>query len=428
MSEFTLLAGGDEYRQTNQIKFREDLYPRFKHDPGLVQKYAENLELLPPVEINQHNELIDGFHRLTAYKTNEVERIPVEVIETRSDIELLRLAIRANSSHGWQLTSSEKKSVAVRLYAAGTGLDKKEIAQDLAVSDKTIQRCLFDIDKQLREERKRQIFELYMDCLTHREIAQRVGIPQQSVTDIIKSLTERGRVSEIGQSLDFDRDSDFTVPLYNIWTFGKLSNEIKHFGNSEQQIVDNLLYLYTEPYDIVVDPFAGGGSTIDVCRKRLRRVFASDRKPIPARENQIRQLDVVESLPNLGKRWSEVSLTYLDPPYWKQAEGEYSRDAEDLANMTLEDFTDSLSAVINNIGQKQSKGVIALLIRPTQWKAEGRKVFDHVYDLMSAVDLVVKHRISCPYRSEQCQPPMVEWAKENKELLVLTRELIIWEV
>ena len=205
MSEFTLLAGGDEYRQTNQIKFREDLYPRFKHDPGLVQKYAENLELLPPVEINQHNELIDGFHRLTAYKTNEVERIPVEVTETRSDIELLRLAIRANSSHGWQLTSSEKKSVAVRLYAAGTGLDKKEIAQDLAVSDKTIQRCLFDIDKQLREERKRQIFELYMDCLTHREIAQRVRIPQQSVTDIIKSLTERGFLTDLGQNLDFDR-------------------------------------------------------------------------------------------------------------------------------------------------------------------------------------------------------------------------------
>ena len=233
--------------------------------------------------------------------------------------------------------------MAVRLYAAGTGLDKKEIAQDLAVSDKTIQRCLFDIDKQLREERKRQIFELYMDCLTHREIAQRVGIPQQSVTDIIKSLTERGFLTEIGQNLDFDRDSDFTVPLYNIWTFGKLSNEVKHFGNSEQQIVDNLLYLYTEPYDIVVDPFAGGGSTIDVCRKRLRRVFASDRKPIPARENQIRQLDVVQSLPSLGKRWSEVSLTYLDPPYWKQAEGEYSKDAADLANMSLEYFADSLA-------------------------------------------------------------------------------------
>ena len=248
------------------------------------------------------------------------------------------------------------------------------------------------------------------------------------MNDIIQSLGENGSTSSLAQSLDFDRDSDFTVPLYNIWNFGKLSNEIKHFGNSEQQIVDNLLYLYTEPYDIVVDPFAGGGSTLDVCRKRLRRCHASDRKPIPARENQIRQLDVVQSLPNLGKRWSEVSLTYLDPPYWKQAEGQYSKDTEDLANMSLDEFTDSLASVINKIGQKQSKGVIALLIRPTQWKAEGRKVIDHVYDVMSAVNLEVKIRVSCPYRTEQCQPPMVEWAKENKGLLVLTRELIVWEV
>ncbi len=62
-----------EYRQTDQIKFREDLYPRFKYDPFLVQQYAANLEMLPAIKINQHNELIDGYHRLTAYKTTEVE-------------------------------------------------------------------------------------------------------------------------------------------------------------------------------------------------------------------------------------------------------------------------------------------------------------------------------------------------------------------
>ena len=32
-------------------------------------------------------------------------------------------------------------------------------------------------------------------------------------------------------------------------------------------------------FDIVLDPFAGGGATIDVCKKRLRRYCVSDRKP-----------------------------------------------------------------------------------------------------------------------------------------------------
>ncbi len=33
----------------------------------------------------------------------------------------------------------------------------------------------------------------------------------------------------------------------------------------QSRIVENLLYAYTEPFDVVVDPFAGGGSTIDIC-------------------------------------------------------------------------------------------------------------------------------------------------------------------
>jgi len=418
-----------EVRPTDQIKFRDDLYPRFKHDPALVQKYAQDLDILPPIKVNQNNELIDGFHRWTAYKTNEVEQIPVEVVQTATELEFLRLAIQANNRHGWQLTDSDKKSAAVKLYGDGTtGLSKDEIAKDLSVSVRSVQAYLSGIDRQIREERKQQIFELYMDCWTQQEIAERIGMARQSVTDIVKSFAENGNASDFGQSLDFDRDADFKKPIYNIWNFAKLSNDVKHFGNSEQRIVDNLLRRFTQPFDIVVDPFAGGGSTLDVCRKRLRRCYASDRKPIPARADQIRQLDVVDSLPDLGKRWSDVSLTYLDPPYWKQAENKYSTDAEDLANMSLEQFTDNLVSVVEGIGSKQSKGVIALLIQPTQWLSDGRKVVDHVMDLVCAVNLELLTRVSCPYSTEQYNSRQVDWANENGEWLVLTRELIVWQV
>ena len=37
-------------------------------------------------------------------------------------------------------------------------------------------------------------------------------------------------------------------------------------------IVENVLWLYTEPGDIIVDPFAGGGTTIDVAKAMGRRV------------------------------------------------------------------------------------------------------------------------------------------------------------
>lgn len=415
-----------ETRQVDKIKFRDDLYPRLKHDSALVQKYAQDLELLPPIEINQHDELIDGFHRWTAYKTNEVQDIPVVVTQTVSEVELLRLAIQSNSKHGWQLNEKDKKAAAVRLYASATGLTKDEIAVDLSVSVRTVSGYLSDIDKQVRQQQKQQVFDLYMSCHTHQAIADKLNIPRQTTTDTIKSLAENGSIADFGQSLAFDKDQDFTPPLYNIWNFSKLSNNVSHFGNSEQRIVDNLLYLYTNPLDIVVDPFAGGGSTIDVCLKRLRRYYVSDRKPIPARADQIRSLDVVQSLPDLGNRWNDVSLTYLDPPYWRQALNKYSQDVEDLANMSLEDFTDNLVKVVQGIGQKQSKGVIALLIQPTQYLAPQRKFTDHVMDLVTAVNLDLEVRISCPYSTEQYNSTQVEWAKENNQLLCLTRELIVW--
>lgn len=70
--------------------------------------------------------------------------------------------------------------------------------------------------------------------------------------------------------------------------------------------MDNLLYFYTNPFDIVIDPFAGGGGTIDVCKKRLRRYWVADRKPIVEREQEIRKADSADGLPPMHKRWSDV--------------------------------------------------------------------------------------------------------------------------
>ena len=110
------LHPADEFRRIDDIKFSDDLYPRFEHDPVLVQKYTENLDVLPPIKINQHDVIIDGRHRLMAYQIQGIDQIPVEVIETDSDSELRRLAIQANDNHGWQLSEIDKKMTAIRLY------------------------------------------------------------------------------------------------------------------------------------------------------------------------------------------------------------------------------------------------------------------------------------------------------------------------
>lgn len=416
----------------SEVVFREDLYPRIKHDPALVQRYAANLDVLPPIELNQHKILIDGWNRWTAHRSKDAEHIGYFVTETASEMELFALAIKRNAGHGTQLSEEDKKHDAIRLYGAGTGLSKEDIAATLSVSVRTVTGYLTDIDKRLREERKQRIYDLWMACATLGEIAEEVGVTAETAsaqTAVFQNLAELPNSEKVSATFG---EPDWQPPLFNVWSYAKKTNDVEHFGNSEQRIVENLLYLYTEPFDIVVDPFAGGGSTIDVCRKRLRRYWVSDRKPVVERESEIRAHDVVtDGVPPLAKRWSDVSLTYLDPPYWRQAAGQYSKDATDLANMPLDEFTKSLAKFVQDIARRQSKGVIALLMQPTQWSADKRQFTDHVLQLIGAVGnkrLTVINRVSCPYSTEQYNAQQVQWAKDNRALLVLTRELVIWRI
>jgi hypothetical protein len=419
--------------KVDSVVYRQDLYPRIKHDPETVQRYVLSIESLPPIEVNQHNELIDGWHRWTAHKTAGIETINVKVTETASEADFLELAIVRNSTHGFQLRPEDKKKMAKRIYVGADTKDrpqkKEELAKLLAVSRRTISEWLSDIDKTEREERNERIKSLWMQCRTQEEIAELVGCDRPVVDHFLRENADLQKCAKLSQSHATFAEPDFEPELYSVWTFAKKTNKVSHFGNSEQRIVDQLLYMYTKPFDVVVDPFAGGGSTIDVCLKRSRRYLVSDRKPIPARESEIRLHDAIIGGPLKPPRWEEVSLVYLDPPYWRQAQGQYSNDAEDLANMPLEQFTESMVGLINGYAKKMREGSrIALIIQPTQWNADDKQFTDHLMDISKKVKLKIETRIQAPYSSEQCNAQMVIWAKENRQCLVISREVIVWRV
>ncbi len=102
--------------KVSDVVFREDLYPRIETSAQTVQKYAENLEVLPPIEVNQHNELIDGWHRWTAHKKLGLDEIDIVVTQTQSGAHLLELAIMRNATHGLQLSNKDKRDMARRIY------------------------------------------------------------------------------------------------------------------------------------------------------------------------------------------------------------------------------------------------------------------------------------------------------------------------
>ena len=346
---------------------------------------------------------------------------------------MLERAIRVNAAHGLQLSREDKQALCRRLYDADpTPAKAKALEKMLSVSSSSVAKWTERIREANKQKQQETARKMWMLCHTHEEIAAAVGVEKRTVTDWIKSLGEISKIGKTAQIQAAHDEEDFQPPLYDVWSWAKKSEGVSHYGNSDARIVDNMLWLYTQPFDVVFDPFAGGGSTVDICRKRSRRVYASDLTVKPGREHEIREHDIVGAIPRLP--WKEVSLVYLDPPYRAQAAGKYSEKLTDLANMVLEEFHDVLAGIIKTIAAKLRSGAhIALLISPTQWKADDRHFpEDHADEMrfrMRKVEALRYQRTyQIPYSSEQYNGTQVEWAKDHRVSMVLSRSLTVWQV
>lgn len=402
--------------KVKDIVFREDLYPRLKPNPAKIQEYSENIDVLPPIEVNQANILIDGYHRWKAHETVGLEEVPCVVIQTASEQELLMLAVRKNATAGQQLTQAEKKKYAIQWWNV---LPEKEIIQTLSISERTFRDFTKDKRKQLEEEQNERIFDMWMRCYTQQQIAESLSIDKQLVSRKIADFSQNGKFADLINFRNFDPQ------IYDIWNFHKATNEVRHFGNIPPEIVDNLMYYFTSPFDVVFDPFGGGGSTIDKCVERNRRYFVSDLTPIPAR-NDIRQHDITTGLP---EELPVPDLVFLDPPYWKQAEKRYSEKDTDLGNVDLNKFLDTIAEIAKAVkrkwGSSRPNGKLAIIIGA--YKNDG-KFIDLPFLCYERIAkyLPLVRRIQVPYSTQVHGGAFVALAKEKKEILYLTRELMVF--
>ena len=421
-----------------------ELYPRLKVNDSKVQEYRDVLELMPLIIVNQKNVLIDGAHRRQASIEEEIAEVEVEVVETKDDDDLLLKAIELNASHGFALTQKEKKDQVILLYEKilndeAQSFDVERLKKTFSIPDSTFSDWTKDLNDKLEAQLLEKILQLHLECKTQQEIADTVGVKQQQITVKLNQINENIKILQENPMSDIDVKYEFlneklqtlqyfTPQLYNIWNQSKINNETSHFGNVPIEFTENLMYYYTEPFDIVYDPFAGGGSTIDACEKWFRKYYCSDRVPkeiVP----KIKQWEIKDGLPS--DLPNNIKLVFLDPPYWKQAENQYSKDKEDLANMDLEDFYTTLTYFVKLVKKKLHKdGKIALIIQGSQWK-NNLVLEDHAFEFAKRFEklgLEIEQRIICPYSTEQYNAQQVIKAKENKICLQTYRDLIVFRL
>ena len=83
--------------------------------------------------------------------------------------------------------------------------------------------------KQLKEQKEAEVLSLYLKCFNTVEIAEKLGISDETVRLIIKNQ-EIADMQKIG----------FEPELYNIWNSHK-DNQTTHFGNVPASFTENLL-------------------------------------------------------------------------------------------------------------------------------------------------------------------------------------------
>jgi len=218
----------------------------------------------------------------------------------------------------------------------------------------------------------------------------------------------------------------FKPSFYTVWNFHKFD---KHFGTANYpgripgQLIQNILYYYTNEDDLVVDPMAGGGTTIDVCKEMKRRCLAYDIAPIRA---DIKKHDVRDGFPEEARN---CKLVFLDPPYWSMKGEKY--DWDPLFDASVDSFYDFVGnlAKVSLEGVQENGFVTLLMMNQTDKDLEDQPYIDHAfncYQIFLKTGFKAHQRVSCPLSTQQYTGYDVKRAKEEKRMLGIVRDLLIF--
>ncbi|MGB9866939.1 MAG: helix-turn-helix domain-containing protein [Bacillota bacterium] len=436
-----------------EIELDPDLYPRKRRDDAAVAQQRLAIDRLPPIHVVRTASgkylLVDGNHRLAAYQLEGRTAIKAIVrtdLRTRRDI--LVEAIRLNASHGTQLSSKDKERLARRLFGEYT---VDELADLLSVSPRTVREWTKE-ERQLADfKRDLQILDHYLRGETPSQIGEILGIPKSTVEEVLARYShEAGKLSEIVRIATAKATTELeekkkqlvheilgeyfidpTCPPpswqdYSVWYFDGCD---PHYGCDYPgwlagQIVENLLWSYTPVFGNVYDPFAGGGTTWDVCRAMFRRCWCSDISPYL--KGEIFKHDTTQGYPQFPKGY-KMHLVILDPPYWTQRQGDYGPEPNNFANMPLHRFYDEMEKVIAGaVDVLAEGGRVALIISPS---LVGDKEYDHAFESYCRAIRYLKfeRRFIVPYSKWQYEAHDVTRARETGIRLPLHRDLIVFK-
>jgi DNA modification methylase len=166
----------------------------------------------------------------------------------------------------------------------------------------------------------------------------------------------------------------------------------KYAGVTPAFVIYNMVKRYTEPGDLVLDPMAGSGTTIDVCREEGRRCMAYDISPTRPDivQNDARRISLEDE---------SVDMVFIDSPYGDNID--YNDQPGNIGRISAEadEFYEALDRVMAECYRLLKPGKTLGWLIGDQWVKKkftpvGFRVYEQLRRHFETVDIICVARRS----------------------------------
>jgi hypothetical protein len=223
-----------------------------------------------------------------------------------------------------------------------------------------------------------------------------------------------------------DADIPDFAKFFNSWQFSENDPRfgIPHPGRIPGQIAGNIIYYFSEPGDLVVDPMGGGGSTLDVAEFLGRECLSYDVAP---RRPDIQQWDISKGFPVEAK---DCQLIFMDPPYWNMMDEGYADVS--ASRKTLKEFCKWYDKLLDDAARTIRVGGFVAVINMGQYFRLPADFTDgyidwplRAYQELEAAGLTPWARVGVTYPVSLHTGYDVNAAKKGKFMLPVLGDIII---
>jgi DNA modification methylase len=246
---------------------------------------------------------------------------------------------------------------------------------------------------QVRISRNGKVYSL-MDA---RKILSGIGISWHDVLDVAQAQSLSRYLENPDNSMmmkivkvtaeDKPRLESTTLWDYPRQSYGKTQKgSNKYAGVTPAFVIYNMVKRYTEPGDLVLDPMAGSGTTLDVCNEEGRRCIAYD---VSSTRSDIIQNDA-RKLPLAS---ATVDMIFIDSPYGDNLN--YNDHPGNIGKISAEDdqFYEELDKVMAECYRVLRPGKVLGWLIGDQWVKKkftpvGFRIYEDLCKYFETVDVV----------------------------------------